>query len=166
MVSGTNPANRERFGSYTRRRTMDTSAHTQTIVLTGFMGTGKSTVGRLLAEGLGLPFVDTDELIESRHGPIPGIFASRGEDGFRDIERQVARELADCDGVVVATGGRFMLDPANQRALGGEARVFCLVADVDEILRRVMNHAAERPLLAGRDPAGRLAALLDERSAA
>ena len=64
------------------------------VVLTGFMGTGKTTVGRLLAEDLGYEFVDTDELIERRHGPIAEIFASRGEEAFRQIERDVAAELA------------------------------------------------------------------------
>ena len=135
-----------------------------TIVLTGFMGTGKSTVGRLLAERLDVPFVDTDELIETEYGPIPGIFAARGEEGFREIERQVARDLAGGEGLVVATGGRFMLDPANRDALADRARVFCLTADAEEILRRVLDHDTERPLLAGTDPAGRIAGLLEERA--
>ena len=64
------------------------------LILTGFMGTGKTTVGRLLSDLLDMEFVDTDALIESRHGPIPGIFLELGEVGFRDLERDIAGELA------------------------------------------------------------------------
>ncbi len=85
----------------------------QNLVLTGFMGTGKTTVGRMLAEKLGMEFVDTDELIESRHGPIPRIFADRGESEFRAIEQEVARELGERSGLVIATGGRMVLDDDN-----------------------------------------------------
>ncbi|MCY4663604.1 MAG: hypothetical protein OXC00_02945, partial [Acidimicrobiaceae bacterium] len=75
------------------------------VVLTGFMGTGKTTVGRILAEHLGFDFVDTDAVIESRAGPIPEIFERAGEPGFRELERSVARELAGRTGLVIATGG-------------------------------------------------------------
>lgn len=135
-----------------------------TIVLTGFMGTGKSTVGRRLAARLGWDFVDTDELIESRHGPIPEIFAAHGEARFRQIERDVAAELAASERLVVSTGGRMLLDPANVEALAGSA-VVCLVASVDELARRLADEADHRPLLAGGDPRARIEALLDERRA-
>jgi len=134
-----------------------------TIVLTGFMGTGKSTVGRRLAARLGCDFVDTDELIESRHGPIPEIFAEHGEARFREIEREVAAELAGRDGLVVSTGGRLLLDPANVETLGASATVVCLVASVDELVRRLSSGAEHRPLLAGGDPRSRIEALLAER---
>ncbi len=135
------------------------------MVLTGFMGTGKSTVGRLLASALGFEFVDTDSVIEERHGPIAQIFAEIGEAGFRDIERTVAAELGTCSDVVIATGGRLMLDPANVASLGRNASVFCLVASPEEILERVTADAArvERPLLAVDDPHQRILDLLDER---
>lgn len=136
-----------------------------TIVLTGFMGTGKSTVGRRLAERLGHEFVDTDELIEARHGPIPRIFAEHGEARFREIEREVATELAGRDGLVVSTGGRLLLDPANADALGAGALVVCLVASVDELVRRLADEADDRPLLAGGDPRARIEELLAERRA-
>ena len=74
------------------------------VVLTGFMGTGKTTVGRLLADELGYEFVDTDELIEQRHGSIVDIFATRGEEAFRRLEREVAAELARRSGLVISTG--------------------------------------------------------------
>ena len=75
------------------------------LVLTGFMGTGKTTVGRILADRLGYGFVDTDEVIESRAGPIPEIFDRDGEEAFREMERSVARELSGRTGLVIATGG-------------------------------------------------------------
>jgi len=136
------------------------------IVLTGFMGTGKSTVGRLLAARLGRPFVDTDAVIEARHGPIPAIFAEHGEDRFRAIEREVAREVAAERGQVVATGGRMLLDPANEAALGATGVVVCLHAPVEDLVARLAGEADQRPLLAGDDPAARIRALLAERAAA
>ena len=124
------------------------------IVLTGFMGTGKTTVGRLLAERLGYEFVDTDSLIEQRHGTIAEIFRSRGEDAFRQIERELAAELGDRQGLVISTGGRLMLDPRNVASLSRNGRVFCLVATPDEILDRIVKDEAgiERPLLSVPDP--------------
>lgn len=135
------------------------------IVLTGFMGTGKSTVGRVVAERLGRRFVDTDALIESRHGPIPRLFAEHGEDHFRRLEREVAAELAAASGLVVATGGRTMLDPANQATLGASGTVVCLAASVEQLVLRLQDEAGDRPLLEGDDPAGRITALLAEREA-
>lgn len=136
------------------------------VVLTGFMGTGKSTIGRLLAPRLGYVFVDTDELIERRHGPISAIFSERGEDAFRALEREVADELSRCTGHVVATGGRLMLDDTNASYLGATADVFCLAADVESILGRVTapDVAADRPLLEGPDVRERIERLLAERA--
>jgi len=133
------------------------------IVLTGFMGTGKSTVGRLVAERLGRRFVDTDAVIEARNGPIPRLFAEHGEDHFRRLERDLAAELATTSGLVVATGGRTMLDPANQATLGASGTVVCLAASVDQLVLRLQDEAEHRPLLQGDDPARRIAALLAER---
>lgn len=136
------------------------------VVLTGFMGTGKSTVGRLLAERLGYAFVDTDAVIVERHGPIPEIFATRGEAAFRTLEREVAAELAAADGHVIATGGRMLLDPSNAAVLGASGRVLCLTAELDTILARVAADgvAHDRPLLAGPDVEARIEALLAERA--
>lgn len=138
------------------------------IVLTGFMGSGKSTIGRLLAERMGRRFVDTDDLIVEAHGPITEIFADHGEEHFRRLESDVSRELAAGDGLVIATGGRLMLDPANAALLGATGEVFCLSATVSEILARVLGDKGEpvRPLLAGDDPEARVTALLAERSEA
>jgi len=138
------------------------------VVLTGFMGTGKTTVGRLLAGDLGYEFVDTDALIERRHGPIAALFASRGEAAFRAIEREVAAELAGRRRLVVATGGRMLLDPANVRALSANGRILCLVATPDEVFERVAGDRSpvERPLLAVPDPRRRIVELMSERDPA
>ena len=134
------------------------------IVLTGFMGTGKSTVGRLLADRLGWEFVDTDALIEERHGPIPAIFADHGEERFRTLEREVAAEVGGRRGTVVATGGRLLLDPANEAVLGSTGIIVCLSASVDVLVERLTRGAGQRPLLHGHDPATRIRYLLAERA--
>jgi shikimate kinase / 3-dehydroquinate synthase len=135
------------------------------LVLTGFMGTGKTTVGHALAAKLGMEFVDTDELIETRHGPISRIFADRGEGDFRAIERGIARELGQRTGLVIATGGRMILDPENFKSLSQNGRIFCLVATPDEIHHRVINDETrrDRPLLQVEDPRERIIELMVER---
>jgi shikimate kinase len=143
------------------------------IVLTGFMGTGKSTVGRVLAERLDATFVDTDAMIEQRHGPIPTIFDEQGEAAFRSMERELARELTapsitDSSTVVVSTGGGMLLDDEVAAVFdrADHVRVVCLVAEPEEILRRVTAEGPpdDRPLLAGHDPAVRIAELLAARA--
>ena len=136
------------------------------VVLTGFMGTGKSTTGRLLAEAMGADFVDTDDVIESRHGPISQIFADRGEAAFRAMEHQLAHELAQESGLVIATGGRMLLDEANAALLERSGRIFCLVATAEELYHRlvVVSDPADRPLLMGDDAKQRIADLLAERA--
>ena len=131
------------------------------------MGTGKTTVGRLIARQLEWSFVDTDDVIVARHGSIEAIFAEQGEDAFRALEREVAAEVARGQHHVIATGGRMLLDPANADALTATGRVFCLVADADEIVRRLQADIGGpvRPLLSGGDPAAAVARLLDERAA-
>ncbi len=135
------------------------------LVLTGFMGTGKTTVGHELAHKLGMEFVDTDELIETRHGPISRIFAERGEGEFRAIEREIARELGAKTGLVIATGGRMILDPENFKALSTNGRIFCLVATPEEIHYRIVHDEArrDRPLLQVEDPQERIVELMFER---
>ncbi|MDW3215127.1 MAG: shikimate kinase [Ilumatobacteraceae bacterium] len=138
------------------------------VVLTGFMGTGKTTVGRALADRLGWEFVDTDRIIEERHGPINEIFAEHGEGAFRQFERDVADELADRRRLVIATGGRMLVDAVNAQRLAETGDVVCLVASLDTILERVDvdGAGATRPLLRGDDVRARVAALLAERSEA
>lgn len=131
------------------------------IILAGFMGVGKSTVGSLLASRLGMQFVDTDTCIEEEAGKsIAEIFAQDGEAAFRSIEAQVCQRLADRSGLIIATGGGALLNSATRAALERCGPVICLVADLDEIIRRV-GEAPERPLF--RPDRARLAALLATR---
>jgi shikimate kinase/3-dehydroquinate synthase len=135
------------------------------IILTGFMGTGKTTVGRLLATQLGREFVDTDELIQVRHGrSIPEIFVEFGEMAFRQMEAEIVQELAEREELVISTGGRLMLDPANVAALSRNGRVFCLVATPEEILARLKDDKEHpRPLLEVPNPGERIVELLQQR---
>ena len=138
------------------------------VVLTGFMGTGKSTVGRLISRELGWAFVDTDELIEAEHGPIVQIFAERHEAAFRELEREYAAKVASKQHQVIATGGRMMLDAVNAEVLQATGRVFCLTADAEEIVSRLRPdlQIQQRPLVAGADDvAVEVMRLLDERAA-
>ncbi len=136
------------------------------IILTGFMGTGKTTVGKLLAQKLRRDFVDTDHLIETRQGiTIPEIFAAQGEAAFRQMEADIAKELGKRDGLVISTGGRLMLDPANVAALAANGRIFCLVATPEEILSRLeRDKENRRPLLDVPDPHEKIVKLLEERT--
>jgi shikimate kinase/3-dehydroquinate synthase len=137
----------------------------ENIILTGFMGTGKSAVGELLARQLGCRFIDTDQLIEERTGQkVAEIFHNEGEAAFRAWENKIARELASTRQSVIATGGRLMLDSENARLLGENGQVFCLTANPDEIVRRLRSEKGKRPLLAVPDPQHRIRELLSERA--
>ncbi len=136
------------------------------LVLTGFMGTGKTTIGKMLASELGWPFVDSDAVIVHRFGPVEEIFDAHGEDHFRSLEREVAKELAETTGHVIATGGALVLDPQSAAVLNATGRTFCLVARPETIFKRLGGEAGQkRPLLAGPDPEGRIRQLLESRSA-
>ena len=137
----------------------------ENIILTGFMGTGKSAVGELLARELGYRFIDTDQLIEERTGQkVAEIFSIEGEAVFRAWENEIARELASTQRTVIATGGRLMLDPENARLLEENGQVFCLSANPDEIVKRLGSEKGKRPLLAVPDPRQRIRELLAERA--
>ena len=136
------------------------------IILTGFMATGKTVTGKMLADRLGYEFVDTDDLIVKRSGmSIPEIFDKKGEAAFRGMERELAQELGDREGVVVSTGGGLMLDPVNVAALSRRGRIFCLVATPEEIFDRVSNDKqANRPLLNVEDPMHHIMEMLEQRA--
>ena len=135
------------------------------IVLCGFMGTGKSTVGRMLARQLHLTFVDMDAVIEARAGkPIARIFAEEGEPHFRALERALAQELAAQPRLVVATGGGIVLNPDNLRNFGRTGLVVCLSASPEVIYARTA-HAQHRPLIEQDDKFKRIVELLAQRRA-
>ncbi|MGC9316960.1 MAG: 3-dehydroquinate synthase [Armatimonadota bacterium] len=133
------------------------------IAITGFMATGKTTVGRLVAERLGLGHVDTDEMIERTAGrEIAEIFASDGEKHFRDLESVALQEALSEQGRVVSTGGGMLLRDSNVEALREAGPIICLTAEPEEILQRTAGDET-RPLLQVADPAKRVAELLDAR---
>ncbi len=140
------------------------------VVLTGFMASGKSAVGRALAARLERRFIDSDHEIVARAGkPIARIFAEDGEAAFRALEREVIADLtAAPEPAVIATGGGALLDDANYTALSRVGTIVCLVARPEVIARRVSASNVARPKLAeGNLPLEqRIAQLMEERKAA
>lgn len=137
-------------------------SHIDRVFLVGPMGAGKSTIGRRLAERLGLEFCDLDHALEARTGvDIPRIFDIEGEAGFRRREAALLDELTQRGGLVLATGGGAVLDSDSQRHLAGRGVVVYLRASIATQINRTRN--SNRPMIQGHDPAERLQALLDER---
>jgi shikimate kinase len=137
----------------------------ENIVLIGFMGCGKTTVGRELQSRLGYPLVDMDHVIEQRAGkPITEIFADEGEPCFRDMETALLRELNADDGVrrIISTGGGVVGRAENRELLRKLGYVVWLHAPEAVILERTCRNRA-RPLLQTEDPAARIRALMEER---
>jgi shikimate kinase/3-dehydroquinate synthase len=133
------------------------------LVLTGFMGTGKTTVGQLIAHRLGREFIDTDRWIEERAGKtVAAIFAEEGEDRFRAWEAEACEVLSEPRGLIIATGGWTLGSQQNRVAMQRGGRVMCLWAELDAILAR-LSDKSDRPLLAGDDRATKLRNLLKQR---
>lgn len=135
------------------------------IILIGFMGSGKSSIGRELSQMLGYPGIDTDNLIEERAGkPIPEIFEEVGEEGFRDLESSVLRDLqaGQPSRRIIATGGGIIGRPENRELLRQLGFVVWLVVSASEILRRT-GRSKDRPLLNNDDPEGTVSRLLEQR---
>jgi shikimate kinase/3-dehydroquinate synthase len=146
------------FGPSGRTETMDNN-----VILTGFMGTGKTTVGKEIARRMDRPFVDMDVEIEARAGkPIVHIFAEDGEATFRRMEAALCEELSGQRELVIATGGGALVDPSNRTLMMESGTVVCLSCDAGEILRRVGNNA-DRPLLNVADPLAEVERLLQAR---
>lgn len=134
------------------------------IVLLGFMGTGKSVVGRRLASELRYQFVDTDQMVEEKtNKKISEIFAQQGEAQFRAWEAEVVREVADRNRCVISTGGGIVLNAANLEALSRKGILVSLQARPEVILKRVQKRAGQRPLLQKPDPLSEIQRLLSER---
>lgn len=130
------------------------------IILCGFMGAGKTVVGRELAKITGRKFVDTDELIEKEQGvAIAAIFAAHGEEYFRDLEHEMCKKVAEMKNAVVSTGGGAMTFERNVEAIKKGGKVVFLDASFDVICDRVGN-GATRPLFKDKESAKRL---YDER---
>ncbi|TAJ69931.1 MAG: shikimate kinase [Phenylobacterium sp.] len=124
----------------------------RTIALVGLMGVGKSSVGRRLANALGLPFRDADAEVEAAAGrSIPEIFAELGEPAFRDGERRVIARLLEGPPIVLATGGGAFMNPETRALIKARALSIWLQADLEVLARRV-GRKDSRPLLAGKDP--------------
>ena len=133
------------------------------LALIGFMGTGKSSVGRMVAEHLHFTFLDTDHVIEARAGKaIKEIFAQDGEPAFRDWEKRIVEELARRDKTVISTGGGLPANPVNLASLKTHALVVCLWATPETIASRVGGHD-HRPLLNEPEPLARIRELLAVR---
>ena len=134
------------------------------LVLVGFMGTGKSAVGRRVAALAAAPFLDMDAELERRAGKsIARIFAEDGEPAFRDQEARLAEEWGRKQGAVISCGGGVVLREANLRALGANGLLVCLTAPPDVILARTA-HSKKRPLLADADPERKIRDLLAARA--
>jgi shikimate kinase len=133
------------------------------LALIGFMGAGKSSVGRLLAEQLRFQFLDTDELIEVRTGKsINDIFAEKGEESFRELESKVVQELSVKTHTVISAGGGLPINPANLVSLRKHALIVCLWASPEKSWERVRGQS-HRPLLKEPDPLAKIRALLATR---
>jgi shikimate kinase len=136
------------------------------LALVGFMGTGKSSVGRQVAGDLNFQFVDTDQLIEERAGSkITDIFDREGEAVFRRLEGQLVREMEGWDRTVISTGGGLVINPDNLTSLKRHALVVCLWASPEAIWNRIKNQT-HRPLLMAADPMERIRELLTAREPA
>ena len=134
------------------------------LVLVGFMGTGKSVVGRRLARLFSLPFVDTDRQVETRSGKtVSRIFSEEGEKRFRELESGAIGESVAQGPVVISTGGGAVLSEKNRLLLSEKGIVIWLTARPERILERVLRRPGKRPLLEGIDPLGEVKRLLKER---
>jgi shikimate kinase len=137
--------------------------HIQNIALIGFMGTGKSSVGQLVAAHLHFTFLDTDHVIEARAGKtISEIFTQQGEPTFRDLEKKIVTELVTRKKTVISTGGGLPANPENLASLKSHSLVVCLWASPEKIWDRVHSQT-HRPLLQEPDPLAKIRSLLADR---
>ena len=134
------------------------------IVLIGYRGTGKSVVGELLAMQLDMPLMGMDAQIVKKAGmPIPDIVEKSGWPGFRDIESEVARELAGLDNIIIDTGGGIIERPENIEALKINSRIFWLRASVDAIVSRIQEGTQRPALTTGKTFTEEVAEVLERR---
>ncbi|MBO5185849.1 MAG: shikimate kinase [Prevotella sp.] len=123
------------------------------IILTGYMGAGKTTVGKALAKETGLQFYDLDWYIESRmHKTVPAIFAERGEEGFRKIEYNMLHEVAEFEDVIISCGGGTPCFFDNMEYMNNQAQVVYLKASPEVLHKHLMMGKTERPLIKDKTP--------------
>jgi shikimate kinase len=135
------------------------------IVLIGYRGTGKTVVGELLAERLGMTYIGMDAQIVKKAGmSIPEIVEKSGWPGFRDMESQVARELAGLDNLIIDTGGGVIERPENIEMLQTNARIFWLKASVDAIVSRIQEDTQRPALIAGKTFTQEVAEVMEQRT--
>ena len=135
----------------------------KSVVLVGFMGTGKSSVGKILAKHMRRQLVDVDQYIEKKEKrKISDIFEKEGEAEFRRLEKEAIREISEIDGAVITTGGGAVLDPENLEALKKTGCLVALFASPETIFDRVKN-SRHRPLLKAKDVYGEIKRLLEIR---
>ncbi len=133
------------------------------LILTGFMGSGKSSVGRVLAQKLSCPFIDLDaEIVSAAGRSINEIFAQAGEVGFRAMERECLGHILQGGMAVIATGGGAVIDDRNRRVMRSNGTVVHLFVSLPQVLARLLG-TSDRPLLAGGDATNRVKSLMDER---
>lgn len=133
------------------------------IILTGFMGVGKTSVGTRLAKDLGYVFVDTDGLIEAdQKTPITEIFSTFGEPYFRDVEARIISQALEGEGQVISTGGGAVIRDENREAFRKAGLTICLTARPEVIYDRI-RHETHRPLLQTPDPLAKIKELLSGR---
>jgi len=149
-------------------RTMDSNTNESNkpnVVFVGLMGTGKSSVGRQVAENLALKFVDTDNLIIEEAGcSIPEIFDREGEDGFRARETKALTSLGEATGHLIATGGGIVVRPENRVLVKQLGYVVWLTASIKTLVFRVSQNR-DRPLMQTSDPGKRMTDLMEARKA-
>lgn len=133
------------------------------IYLIGMMGSGKSTIGRLLADRLNMSWIDMDEAIEKRGETIPQIFEKYGETEFRRIESEVAVELAKEANMIVSTGGGVILKRENVDVMKRSGKVVYLCATTDTLLRNLENGREGRPLIKDGSLENKINSLMDVR---
>jgi shikimate kinase len=142
---------------------VNTKRQIQNIALIGFMGTGKSSVGQLVAAQLHFTFLDTDHVIEARTGKtISEIFTQEGEPAFRALEKKIVGELVGRKKTIISTGGGLPANPDNLVSLKTHSLVVCLWASPEKIWERVRSQT-HRPLLNEPDPLAKIRSLLAER---
>lgn len=142
-----------------------TGQRPRNLILIGFMGTGKTTIGKRVAKSIGFRFIDTDSLIEKKAGKsIPQIFQESGEDTFRDIETEVLKECREKSDQVISTGGGIVTRPENLEILKSAGYVIWLKASPEIIFERVSRNR-NRPLVQTQNPEQTIKDLLQQRAA-